>query len=118
MEHEPQQRNWRQIYNFVDWIDLGLVAAIIFYYSRLMGGLELSTGMDYTHFFSMSVANATPIGILLLLASLTIAIVFIYLTIKMRKLRLISAARATVRMIWNGIWIPLDVFFLLMILFS
>ena len=103
-----KQYSLKQIYNIVDWIDLGLVIAIIAYYSR----------MDHTQLFNLSGEHATPIGILLLLASLAICITFILLTIKMRKRQEVSLARAVLRIIWNGIWIPLDLYFLFTLLFS
>ena len=106
---EPQ--NYKQLYNMVDWLDFGLVIAIVIYYSRLASNVGLE------QIFDLSAEHASPIGIALLLASLAIAITFIYLTVKMRKLRQVSIARATVRIIWNAIWIPLDAYFLYMILF-
>ena len=117
-----QQGNLKQIYNIVDWIDLGLVAIIIFYYGRLVQSLQyqLPDGveLDYAQIVNLSTNNASPIGIALLVASLAICGIFIYLTVKMRMRREIGIIRATGRLIWNGIWIPLDLYFLYLILFS
>ena len=103
-----ESTNLKQLYNIVDWIDLGLVIAIVAYYSR----------SDLTQLLDLSSANATPIGILLLLASLAICVTFILLTIKMRKRQEVSLARATARIIWNTIWIPLDLYFLYTLLIA
>ena len=111
------QLSLKQIYNIVDWIDLGLVAAIIFYYARLFNRDTSSTGIDWQVIFQ-GTENTSLFGILLLLASLAVCITFIYLTVKMRKRQEVSAARATARIVWNAIWIPLDCYFLFMILFS
>ena len=120
MENTTEPDNLRKIYNIVDWIDLGLVGAIILYYGRLVNSLqyELPTGieLDYAQFFNLAIENANLIGIGLLVASLAVCITFIYLTVKMRRKRQIGVARATVRIIWNGIWIPLDIYALCMIL--
>jgi len=121
MNREPEQINLKKIYNIVDWIDVGLVIAIIAYYSNLMSNLqhELTdiTEWNYAQFLSLSIEHATLTGIALLLASLAICVVFICLTVKMRAKRQIGIVRATARIIWNGIWIPLDAYFLFMILF-
>ena len=39
MDNTSESINLKQIYNIVDWIDLGLVIAIIIYYSRLINDL-------------------------------------------------------------------------------
>lgn len=107
MKEIIKPENLKQIYNIVDWVDLGLVIAIIWYYSRQ----DLSQLLSFNHQVSF-------FGIFLLLASLVISITFVYLTIRMRKHRQIGPVRAIARLIWNGIWIPLDLFFLITILFS
>ena len=111
MQSTTEPKNYKQLYNLVDWLDFGLVIAIVIYYGRL------ANNYGFEQMFDLSAEHTSLIGVALLLASLAIAITFIYLTIKMRKLRQISAARAVARIVWNGIWIPLDVLFLFMILF-
>ena len=121
MDNTSESINLKQVYNIVDWIDLGLVIAIIIYYSRLIsdllynhpGGIEL----NYIQFINLAIENANIIGVLLVAASLIVCITFICLTVKMRKRREVGIVRATVRIIWNGIWIPLDVYVLSLILF-
>ncbi|MCL2195029.1 MAG: hypothetical protein FWB76_03670 [Oscillospiraceae bacterium] len=107
----------KTVYNIIDWVDLGLVGLIIWYYSRLFGGLDVSliTEFDFSTYTRMMVDNATALGVVLLLASLAICAVFIYLTIHMRRARQISAARTVVRLAWNLIWIPFDLYFLFLI---
>ena len=109
-----ERERLRRIYNVVDWIDLGLVAVIIIYYSRLFGRLqdELANGMT----FNLLIENTTLVGIAILLASLAISIVFICLTVMMRRKRHIGTVRAGIRFAWNGVWILLDSMSLLMIL--
>ncbi|MCL2531762.1 MAG: hypothetical protein FWE40_06365 [Oscillospiraceae bacterium] len=110
----------KKIYNIIDWIDLGLVGAIIWYYSRLFSRIDLSgmTEFDYTAFMRLSVENVTPLGVILLLVSLAVCVTFIVLTVKMRRAGQISATRAVLRMAWNLIWIPLDLYYLFLIFFT
>jgi len=121
MENKTEQDKLKRIYNIVDWIDLGLVVAVILYYMRLMNRLQYNfpagEGFDYSQIINLIVENTNLIGIALLVASLAICIVFICLTVKMRKARQIGIVRTTARLIWNGIWIPFDLYFLFMILF-
>ena len=74
MINETRTSNLKSIYNAVDWIDFGLVFAVIFYYGRLMSSLEFefpdSMEFDYMYFFNLAIENATNLGIVLLLASL------------------------------------------------
>ena len=116
MENTTEQSNLKKLYNTVDWIDFGLVIAIILYYSRYE--LPDITEFDLAQIVNLAIENASLISVGLLLASLVIATTLICFTIKMRRLRLIGVARATARLIWNGIWIPLDIYFLYMILSS
>ena len=120
MESTTPQYNLKKIYNIVDWIDFGLVFAIIAYYGSLMSRLPMQdiTELDYWQIVILAIEHATLTGIALLLASLAVCVTFICLTIKMRKRRQIGIIRTIARLIWNGIWIPLDVFFLYMILFA
>ena len=119
-KNTTEQENFKQIYNIVDWIDLGLVGVIIFYYGRLISSLldELPDVIefDYELYLNLIIENANFTGIALVVASLIICLVFIYLTVKMRKKRYIGIVRTTARMIWNGFWLLLDVSFLFMIL--
>jgi len=101
MKEMIKPENLKHLYNIVDWLDLGLVIAIIWYYSRQ----DLSQLLSFDY-------QASFFGIFLLLASLAISITFVYLTVKMRKHGQVSKIRAIARLIWNGIWIPLDLFFL------
>lgn len=121
MKHPTESDNLKKIYNIVDWIDLGLVVAIIIYYTRLINSAqhELSAEMelDYAQIMNLVTENVNLMGILLLVVSLAVCITFIYLTIKMRKRRQIGVVRTIARIVWNGIWIPLDIYFLCMILF-
>ena len=121
MESTTEPVSLKQIYNIVDWIDVGLVIAIIIYYSRLMNSVlyDLPDGIElnYMQFMNLAIENANIIGILLVAASLIVCITFVCLTVKMRKRREVGIVRATVRIIWNGIWIPLDVYVLSLILF-
>jgi len=121
MENKTEQYKLQQIYNVVDWLDLGLVVAIILYYVRLVNRLQynfLATEtLDYSKIINLIRENTNLTGIVLLVASLIICVVFICLTIKMRKTRQIGVVRTTARLIWNGIWIPFDLYFLVMVLF-
>ncbi|MCL2445777.1 MAG: hypothetical protein FWD06_03295 [Oscillospiraceae bacterium] len=122
MEQTPLSRDidLKKIYNIIDWIDFGLVGAIILYYSRLFSRADLSaiTEFDYSTYMRLMVDNATALGVVLLLASLAVCVVFIVLTINMRRARQISATRAVLRMGWNIIWIPFDLYFLFLIFFT
>ena len=69
-------------------------------------------------FINLVIENANSTGIALLLASLAVCVTFVVLTIKMLKTRQVSIPRAIGRIIWNSIWIPLDVYVLFMIFFS
>jgi len=121
MENTTESNHLQQIYNIVDWIDFGLVFAVIFYYGRLINSVQyqLPAGvvLDYAQIISLAVEHANLMGIALLVASLAVCIIFICLTVKMRRKRQIGIIRAAGRIIWNGIWIPLDAYFLFMILF-
>ena len=120
MENTTRTSNLKSIYNTVDWIDFGLVFAVIFYYGRLMNNLEFefpySMEFDYMYFFNLAIENATNLGIVLLLASLAVCTTFIVLTVMMRRRREIGIFRTAGRIIWNVIWIPLDVYALILIL--
>jgi len=122
LEQTPLSRDidLKKIYNIIDWIDFGLVGAIILYYSRLFSRADLSaiTEFDYSTYMRLMVDNATALGVVLLLASLAVCVVFIVLTINMRRARQISATRAVLRMGWNIIWIPFDLYFLFLIFFT
>ena len=128
MDNAARTSNLKSIYNTVDWIDFGLVFAVIFYYGRLMntyGNLmdtfqfEQLSGVefDYMYFLNLAIENATATGIVLLLASLAVCTTFIVLTVMMRRRREIGIIRAAGRIIWNMIWIPLDIYVLCRILF-
>ena len=122
MDNTTESTNLKQIYNLVDWIDFGLVIAVVIYYGRLVNNLQVdfttALELDYAVFVDLIVENAGSAGIALLAASLAVCTTFICLTIMMRKKREIGIARATARIIWNLIWIPLDCYFLFMILFA
>ena len=112
----------KQIYNLIDWIDFGLIGAIILYYGRLIHRLQYELPAifegGYERIILLSIEHASYVSIALLMASLAVCTIFICLTIKMRARRDIGAARAVGRIIWNGIWIPLEAYLLFMILFS
>ena len=120
MENKTEQENLKRIYNTLDWIDLGLVGVLIFYYIRLGSRLELNflelEELGYGQFINLLVENTNAIGILLLLISLAVAIAFVFLTVKMRRARAIGVIRTGVRLVWNGFFILMDVSFLLMVL--
>ena len=122
MENTVKGQELKQIYNIVDWIDFGLVFAVIVYYTRLVNnlqdGLLVGTQFDFAQFMTLAIENANFIGIALLAASLAVCVTFICLTIKMWRRRDIGIVRATARIIWNMIWIPLDVYVLCMILWQ
>lgn len=118
MTQSTPKYDLKAIYTVIDWLDLGLVGALIWYYSRLFRSFDPSAmagGFNYAAFMQHSVQNTTALGIFLLLASLAICTVFIVLTVKMRRARQISSARAAVRMAWNFVWIPFDLFYLFLI---
>jgi len=121
MENIAEHENLKKIYNTVDWIDLGLVGVFIFYYSRWGANLELPNDtawnqLDYAQFRDLVMDNIAVTGIILLLISLAVCITLIYLTIKMRRLRVIGAVRAIARLFFNGFFLLLDVSFLLMLI--
>ena len=121
MDNTTQSSSLKKIYNMVDWIDFGLVIAVVIYYGRLFNIVTddmiiIWPDFDFTYFVNLIVENAGSVGIALLAASLAVCTTFICLTVMMRKKREIGIARATARIIWNLIWIPLDCYFLFMIL--
>jgi len=122
MTNTAEQGHLKRLYNIVDWIDLGLVGLIIFYYARLMSQLQpdlpAALDMDYGQILRFLAEHATLTGVALLVASLAVCVTFIYLTIRMRRTRQIGIVRAAARIIWNGMWIPLDLYFLFLIFFA
>lgn len=128
MDNSTDQINLKQLYNIVDWIDVGLVIAVILYYGNLTRGLQQelvydlmngdlmsSAAFDYTQFLTLIIENAKPTGIALLVASLLVCTSFIVLTVMMRKRGEIGIIRAAGRIIWNMIWMPLDLYILFQI---
>jgi len=118
MKNITEQNNFEQLYRTVDWIDLSLVGILIFYYGRLGANLEFPSNveLDYALIMNLIMESVTLIGIILLLVSLIVCTTLIYLTIKSRRARMISAPRAIGRLIFNGFFFLLDVSFLLMII--
>ena len=91
-----------ELYNIIDWIDFGLVFAIIFYVSNAARGAE-------------SIFHLPPsmIGLLLCVVSLAVSIGAIIVS---RLIHKKGANRSRVRLIvryivW-GVWIPVDLYFI------
>ena len=117
MENSTEEENLKRLYNTLDWIDLGLIGVIIFYYMRLWNRLQYDqlSELDFVEVTNLVIENTTLWGIVLLLVSLAVTTAFIYLTVKMRRKRLISGVRAGVRLIWNGTFFLIDIYALLLI---
>ncbi|MCL2571610.1 MAG: hypothetical protein FWE11_04325 [Defluviitaleaceae bacterium] len=111
-EAEAEKSRLLSLYNIIDWIDFGLIFAIIAYsavsFQELGEGLELfeSGWLVYLLDFPPSV-----IGLLLCLASLVVSVSAIATAIMIQrkganksKLRLFS------RFIVWGVWIPVDIY--------
>ena len=119
MENNIEEENFKRLYNTLDWIDLGLIGVICFYYIRLWNRLEFdllnAEELDFVEVINLVIENTNLVGIVLLLVSLAVTITFIYLTVKMRRKRFISGIRAGVRLIWNGTFLLIDIYALLLI---
>ena len=120
MENIIEQENLKEMYNILDWIDLGLIGVISFYYialwNRLQYDLPIGLELDFGQIINLIIENTKLVGIVLLLVSLAVSSAFVYLTVRMRKTGCISGVRAGVRLIWNGTFILMDIFVLFMIL--
>ena len=84
----------KKLFNTVDWIDFGLVFAVIGY---------MATGLY---------GNTPLLGIVLCLASLGACISAILISRVLRKKGAITKTRMRVRYVVWGIWIPLDIAFI------
>jgi len=91
-----------QLYNIIDWIDFGLVFAIIFYVSRAARDAE-----------SIFELPPSMTGLLLCVASLGVSVCAIIVSRLIHKKGVNkSRIRLIVRYIVWGIWIPVDLYFL------
>jgi hypothetical protein len=120
MTQAKEKSTLEYIYNGLDWLDLGLAAAIIFYYSRLIMGLPSYVTEELisnpAQFINIAVENAGAIGIALVVASLFICTAFVLLSLELRRRKEASGVRTLGRLIWNGAWILMDVSFLVVII--
>ena len=86
MENTAESSNLKQLYNIVDWIDFGLVFAVVFYYGRLVNNLiyDLQNGvvLGYREIINLSVEYATLTSIALLVASMAVCITFVFLLLR------------------------------------
>lgn len=87
---ENETKDLLSLYNTIDWIDFGLVIAIIAYFT------------------SGSYANSPLIGLALTLVSLGVSLSAIVVSNALRKRMAISSLRLIIRYIVWGIWIPID----------
>jgi len=108
------------LYNIIDWVDFGLVFAIIFYVGYAMQGTDFAYG--FTNIFDtgsvswsdfMFALPPSVIGLLLCVASLVVSASAIIVS---RLIYKKGAHRSRIRLIsryivW-GIWIPIDLYFI------
>ena len=110
-----------ELYNVIEWLDFGLVIAIILY----VGNAARSAGftLDYVvsaaqtaDFVFFNIFNLPPsiIGLLLCVASLIVSVGAIIVSRLIHKKGANkSRVRLIVRYIVWGIWIPVDLYFLI-----
>jgi len=105
------------LYNIIDWVDFGLVFAIIFYVSRTFSDMGFT--MDYLINTSRDVGfifydfPPSVLGLLLCVASLIVSVSAIIVS---RLIHKTGAHRSRLRLIGRyiiwGIWIPVDIYFI------
>ena len=141
-ELETEKKQLTRLYNIVDWIDFGIIVTIIltFIYAVMLGvgysnPIEFIQATNYNpnlvddfiytfgeeEFLSFIMYIMGSFGILnliLYLVSLTVGVVAIFLTVKLRKKGFIGRFRTVVRFIVWGVFIPIDLMGLYSILFS
>ena len=107
----------KTLYELVSWADFGLVIAVLAYMSGPMGAdilpvitIGTDTLPDSTYLFEM----LHHAGVLLTLLSLLVTIAAIVIARLLRKQGEITRTRWVVRCITWGIWIPIDLAFLVM----
>jgi len=104
------------LYNIIDWIDFGLVFAIIFYVSRALRdiGFTFDSMISQNAGFIFYDLPPSIVGLLLCVASLIVSISAIIVS---RLIHKTGAHRSRVRLIGRyimwGIWIPVDIYFLI-----
>jgi len=115
---EMHKSNLLWLYNIIDWIDFGLVFAIIFYVGRTFRAV----GFPFEYLIENIAQNAglifiefppSVVGLLLCVASLVVSISAIIVS---RLIHRSGAHRSRLRLIGRyimwGIWIPIDIYFL------
>ena len=109
-----------ELYNIIDWIDFGLVIAIIFYVGN--AAREAGFTLEYitnaaqeAEYIFFNIFNLPPsiVGLLLCVASLIVSVGAIIVSRLIHKKGANkSRVRLIVRYIVWGIWIPVDLYFL------
>ncbi|MCL2361434.1 MAG: hypothetical protein FWC73_06445 [Defluviitaleaceae bacterium] len=125
-QEENEKSDLLQLYNIIDWIDFGLVFAIIFYVGNAFRDTAFTYAFRDTDFVFYSIGDLVQssgvnifdlppsmLGLLLCVASLVVSISAIIVS---RLIHKTGAHRSRVRLIGRyimwGIWIPIDIYFL------
>ena len=100
-------RDLHELYNTLDWIDVGLVIAIVLRFSVLSGFHTPDLGPLNV------LLSANPlVDVLLGVVSILICWTAFVVSGMLRKLGEISKLRYFVRLFWWPIWIPVDMLFI------
>jgi len=96
------------LYNVIDWIDFGLVIAIILYVGNAAQGIDSASFAD-----SMFELPPSVVGLLLCVVSLVVSVSAVIVS---RMIYKQGANRSMLRLIGRyiiwGIWIPVDIYFI------
>ena len=136
VDKKSEKERLTRLYHVVDWVDFGLIILVVLYFLN-----ALARAMGFSHLFAlinalrfdgelvnewvyemghdviMSMFEMSGIlGILITLASLICCKLGVVLTVRLRKKGYIGRFRAIFRYIIWGVFIPLEAYFLVMML--